>query len=137
MPISLMRRCGIHLSNRDIMKYTCRINQEKHHFWGGGGHEKRLLFTIRCKSTNSHTASDTIRHTNNNSTVNADGRVRHTGGNGSLPRVRVLGEGRQAAGVHVSPDVDVHRGVRLGQLSRQGDPLGGQRRDRGPGQGQP
>ena len=54
-----------------------------------------------------------------------------------LPWVWVLGESRQAAGVHVSSDVDVHRGVRLGQLSRQRDPLSGQRRDRGPGQGQP
>ena len=54
-----------------------------------------------------------------------------------LPRVWVLGEGRQAAGVHVSPDIDVHRGVRLGQLSRQRDPLSGQRRDRGPGQREP
>lgn len=49
----------------------------------------------------------------------------------------VLGEGCQAASVHVSPDIDVHRGVRLGQLSRQRDPLSGQRRDRGPGQRQP
>lgn len=55
----------------------------------------------------------------------------------ALPGVRVLGERRQAAGVHVSPHVDVHRGVGLGQLSRQWDPLGGQRGDRGPGQRQP
>lgn len=54
-----------------------------------------------------------------------------------LPRVRVLCERGQAAGVHVSSDVDVHRRVGFGQLSRQRDPLGGQGRDRGPGQGQP
>lgn len=54
-----------------------------------------------------------------------------------LPWIWVLGEGRQAAGVHVSPDIDVHRGVRFGQLSRQRYPLSGQRRDRGPGQRQP
>lgn len=54
-----------------------------------------------------------------------------------LPGIWVLGEGRQAAGVHVSPDIDVHRGVRFGQLSRQRDPLRGQRRYRGPGQRQP
>lgn len=54
-----------------------------------------------------------------------------------LPGVWVLGEGRKAAGVHVSSDVDVHGGVRLGQLSRQRDPLSGQGRDRGPGQRQP
>lgn len=54
-----------------------------------------------------------------------------------LPRVWVLGEGRQAAGVHVPPNIDVHGGVCLGQLSRQGDPLSCQRGDRGPGQRQP
>lgn len=54
-----------------------------------------------------------------------------------LPWIWVLGEGRQAARVHVSPDIDVHRCVRFGQLCRQRDPLSGQRRDRGPGQRQP
>lgn len=54
-----------------------------------------------------------------------------------LPWVGVLGEGRQAAGVHVSPHVNVDRRVRLGELRRQRDALSGQRRDRGPGQRQP
>lgn len=54
-----------------------------------------------------------------------------------LPWVWVLGEGRQAAGVHVAPDIDVHGGVRLGQLCGKRDPLSSQRRDRGPGQREP
>lgn len=54
-----------------------------------------------------------------------------------LPWVWVLGEGRQAACIHVSPDVDVHRSIGFGQLSRQRDPLSGQGRDRRPGQRQP
>ena len=53
-----------------------------------------------------------------------------------LPGVRVLCQGSQAAGVHVSSYIDVHGSVRLGELSREGDALRSQRRNRGPCQRQ-
>lgn len=54
------------------------------------------------------------------------------------PGFRKFGECGQAAGVHVSAHVDVHRSVGLGELCRCGDALVAQRRhrrarDHGPG----
>lgn len=48
-----------------------------------------------------------------------------------LPGVWVLGQGSQAAGVHVPSYIDVHWSVRLGELSWERNSLGSQRRNRG------
>lgn len=48
-----------------------------------------------------------------------------------LPGVWVLGQGSQAAGVHVSSYIDVHGSIGLGELSWERNSLSSQRRNRG------
>lgn len=68
--------------------------------------------------------------------------MRSWGGGGVLvwsvsPGFWEFGERCQAAGVHVTPHVDVDGGIGLGELGGGGDALGGHRRDGRAAHGQP